>query len=136
MKSFLFHSFVGICFGAFVMVMVCFGIIGFGGAAELDSDLFVKNGLANMFCGWFFSVSGLIFVKEEWSLMKRTILHFFTVTFLYFVLSFVVGWIPFTIPGFLIGIGLFLLLYFMIWVSFYLYFYMEMKKLNQSMAER
>ncbi|WP_185819473.1 hypothetical protein [Salibacterium salarium] len=42
MKSFLFHSFVGICFGAFVMVMTCFGIIGLGGAETLDSDIFVK----------------------------------------------------------------------------------------------
>ncbi|RSL35285.1 DUF3021 domain-containing protein [Salibacterium salarium] len=89
-----------------------------------------------MFCGWFFSVSGLIFVKEQWSLVKRTVIHFFTVTFLYFMLSFVVGWIPFTIHGFFIEIGLFLLLYLVIWISFYLYFYFEMKKLNEAMAQR
>jgi hypothetical protein len=31
MKTLLFRSFVGICFGAFVMVLTCFGVVAFGG---------------------------------------------------------------------------------------------------------
>ncbi|MFZ4451449.1 DUF3021 domain-containing protein [Salibacterium aidingense] len=136
MKTLLFYSYTGISFGAFISVMVYFGMIGFGGYTELDGGRFVVNSLGNMFCGWFFSVGALIFAKEDWSLVTRTILHFFTVTILYFVLSFVVGWIPFTISGFLVAAALFLLLYIVIWMSFYVYFYYEMKKLNEAMETR
>ncbi|MBT2616479.1 MULTISPECIES: hypothetical protein [unclassified Bacillus (in: firmicutes)] len=31
MKTLLFRSFVGICFGALVMVLTCFGVVAFGG---------------------------------------------------------------------------------------------------------
>ncbi|MDO7486154.1 hypothetical protein Q5O89_10495 [Peribacillus frigoritolerans] len=41
MKTLLFRSFVGISFGALVMVLTCFGVIVFGEVPALDSEIFV-----------------------------------------------------------------------------------------------
>ncbi|MGY4688688.1 DUF3021 domain-containing protein [Salibacterium sp. K-3] len=136
MKTFLYQSFIGICFGALVSIFIHYGFIFFGGVEELDAGSFVTNSLGSMFCGWFFSVGALIFAKEDMSLAGRTVIHFITVTTLYFVLSFVIGWIPFTIPGFMIGMGMFLVIYLVIWLSFFIYFYNEMKKLNKALTDR
>ncbi|SFO92592.1 DUF3021 domain-containing protein [Salibacterium halotolerans] len=136
MKTIVYQSFLGICFGALVSILIHYGVILFGGVENIESGRFVLDSLGSMFCGWFFSTGGLIFAKENWSLTKRTIVHFITVTMLYFVLSFLIGWIPFTIWGFLIGMGLFLIIYTVIWFCFFVYFYYEMRKLNEALADR
>ncbi|SIR08315.1 Protein of unknown function [Peribacillus simplex] len=136
MKTLLFRSFVGICFGALVMVLTCFGVIAFGEAASLDSGIFVKNAIGCILCGWFFSTATLFFENENWSLLSQTILHFLTVSILYFLLSFFVGWIPFSLKGFAIGIGIFIPFYMIIWTIFYLYFRFQMKILNDGLDKR
>ncbi|MFD2705820.1 DUF3021 domain-containing protein [Salibacterium lacus] len=136
MKTLVFQSFVGICFGALVSILIYYGVIFFGGIEELDAGRFVTDSLGSMFCGWFFSVGGLIFAKESWSLTKRTGIHFVTMTMLYFVLAVVIGWIPFTIWGLVIGMALYLVLYAVIWICFFVYFYNEMRKLNEALADR
>ncbi|WP_445670472.1 DUF3021 domain-containing protein [Peribacillus sp. FSL K6-1552] len=83
MKTLLFRSFVGICFGALVMVLTCFGVIGFGDVTSLDSGIFVKNAIGCLLCGWFFSTATILFEIEKWSLLSQTILHFLTVSILY-----------------------------------------------------
>ncbi|WP_285768401.1 DUF3021 domain-containing protein [Peribacillus sp. SI8-4] len=136
MKTLLVRSFVGICFGALVMVLTCFGFIGFGGVHELDSELFVKNAIGCLLCGWFFSTATILFEIEKWSLIFQTILHFLTVTILYFLLSFFVGWIPFTFKGLMTGIAIFLPFYGVVWIIFYLYFRYQVKVLNDGLDKR
>ncbi|UZD47720.1 DUF3021 domain-containing protein [Peribacillus frigoritolerans] len=135
MKTLLFRSFVGICFGALVMVLTCFGVIAFGGGS-LDSGIFVKNAIGCILCGWFFSTATIFFENEKWSLLSQTILHFLTVSILYFLLSFFVGWIPFSLKGLAIGIGIFIPFYMIIWTAFYLYFRFQVKILNEGIDKR
>lgn len=132
-KKLIFHSFVGICFGALVAVLTYIGVYVFGGIESFAAPLFVKNAVASIFCGWFFSVGGLIFTFEHWSLGKRTGVHFLTVTSLYFILAIGVGWFPMTFIGLLIGVLFFLVMYGIIWLGCYLYFYYQAKKLNDSL---
>ncbi|MCK1981193.1 MULTISPECIES: DUF3021 domain-containing protein [Peribacillus] len=136
MKTLLFRSFVGICFGALVMVLTCFGVIAFGEVTALDSGIFVKNAIGCILCGWFFSTATIFFENEKWSLLFQTILHFFTVSILYFLLSFFVGWIPFSLKGLAIGIGIFIPFYLIIWTVFYLYFRFQVKILNDGLDKR
>lgn len=131
MKTFLIRSLGGICFGALVSVLICFGIIGFGDVEQLDSGLFVTNTIGCLLCGWFFSVAALIFEVERWSLLLQTVVHFVIVSILYFILSFNIGWIPYSTNRLILGIGAFLLMYAIIWTIFYLYFRRQAKLLNE-----
>ncbi|KRG14875.1 DUF3021 domain-containing protein [Lederbergia galactosidilytica] len=132
MKKFLFQSVMGILFGAFMAVLLT-NIIYFKGADLLDGQLFLKNSLACLFCGWFFSVTPLFFEIKSLKLPLQTALHFVSVAILYFILSFSVGWIPFNLKSALLFAGLFLLIYACIWIGFYLYFRNEAKKLNDDL---
>ncbi|MCK1993260.1 DUF3021 domain-containing protein [Peribacillus muralis] len=136
MKTLLFRSFVGICFGALVMVLTCFGVIGFGEITALDSEMFVKNAIGCLLCGWFFSTATILFEIEKWSLLFQTTMHFLTVSILYFLLSFFVGWISFSMKGLVIGILIFIPFYVTIWTIFYLYFRFQMKILNDGLDKR
>lgn len=117
------------------MVLTCLGVIAFGGGS-LDSGIFVKNAIGCILCGWFFSTATIIFENEKWSLLSQTILHFLTVSILYFLLSFFVGWIPFSLKGLAIGIGIFIPFYMIIWTAFYLYFRFQVKILNEGIDKR
>ncbi|WP_057914880.1 DUF3021 domain-containing protein [Peribacillus muralis] len=136
MKTLLFSSFVGICFGALVMVLTCFGVIGFGEITALDSEMFVKNAIGCLLCGWFFSTATILFEIEKWSLLFQTTMHFLTVSILYFLLSFFVGWISFSMKGLVTGILIFIPFYVTIWTIFYLYFRFQMKILNDGLDKR
>ncbi|MFS0614679.1 DUF3021 domain-containing protein [Lederbergia ruris] len=134
MKKFLFQSIIGILFGAFIAVLIT-NIIYFKGSDLLDGQLFLKNSLACLFCGWFFSVTPLLFEIKTLKLPQQTGLHFVSVAILYFILSFSIGWIPFTLKSVLLFAGLFLLIYTGIWIGFYFYFRNEAKKLNDDLLK-
>ncbi|MCM3742378.1 DUF3021 domain-containing protein [Oceanobacillus luteolus] len=132
MKRFLFQSFIGILFGAFMMVLIT-NIIYLNGSTLLDGELFLKNSLACIFCGWFFAVTPLIFEIKSLKLVQQTALHFISAVILFFILSLNVGWIPFNLTSILLFAGLFLFIYVGIWIGFYLYFRNEAKKLNDDL---
>lgn len=130
MKTFLFRSMIGIFYGAFIAIVFTNLFIFFGDDVMLDGQLFMKNSLAAIFCGWFFTVSPLYFEMNQLKLWQQTGLHFFTVSILYFILAFVVKWIPFNLKSFSVVLIVFLAFYLVIWLAFYLYFKNQAKKLN------
>jgi len=135
MKTFLIRSILGIFFGAFLTLVVMFTIIYFGEMESLNSNLFVKNSLGMIFCGWFFTVSPLYFENKNMKLPQQTALHFTTIVLLYFVLAFGIEWIPFTVKSALLNLALFLIVYLIIWISFYLHFKKEADKLNAELND-
>lgn len=134
MKRFLFQSMIGIFFGAFLAVIIT-NIVYLTGSAELDGEAFLKNSIAFIACGWFFSVTPLFFEIESLRLPAQTALHFVTVAILYIVLSVGIGWIPFQVGSLLLFIGLFIVIYALIWIGFYFYFKNEAKKLNDDLMK-
>ncbi|EGQ26861.1 DUF3021 domain-containing protein [Mammaliicoccus sciuri] len=135
MNSFLFRSMIGIFFGGFLAVVITSLAIYASDLETLKADVFVKNALGTIFCGWFFSVTPLYFENESWSLLKQTLYHFITVLILYFITAFGIGWFTFTAKSFLTFTGLFLGLYIASWIGFYLYYANEAKKLNEELKE-
>ena len=101
----------------------------------MDGQLFLKNSLGSIFCGWFFTVRPLYFENTNLRLSQQTALHFMTVVVLYFILAFGIGWVPFTMKSFLLALGLFIVSYSIFWTSFYLYFRNQAKKLNAELNE-
>ena len=135
MKVFLFRSMIGIFFGAFIAVILTNSLVYFGSQEVLDGELFMKNSLGSIFCGWFFTVGPLYFENTNLRLSQQTGLHFITVVVLYFILAFGIGWVPFTVKSFLLALGLFVMTYLIFWTSFYLYFRNQAKKLNAELQE-
>ena len=135
MKIFLFRSMIGIFFGAFIFVMVTNSIVYFGEKEALDGQMFLKNSLGTIFCGWFFTVSPLYFENSNLRLAQQTGLHFVTIFVLYFILAFAIGWVPFTMNSFLLMLGIFIICYLIFWISFYLYFRKQARKLNAELQE-
>lgn len=135
MKTFLIRSILGIFFGAFLAVLVTFAFIYFGKNEVMNSDIFVKNTLAVMINGWFFTVSPLYFENENLKLYQQTALHFGTVILFYFILAFGIGWIPFTAQSALLNLALFIFVYLIIWLGFYLYYRNQAKQLNAELDE-
>ncbi len=135
MKTFLYRSVIGIFFGAFLAVIMTNSIVLFSGKEMLDGQLFLKNSLGSIFCGWFFTVTPLFFENASLRLSQQTALHFVSVVILYFILAFGIGWVPFTMNSFLLSLGLFIVCYSVFWISFYLYFTKQAKKLNAELQE-
>lgn len=135
MKTFWIRSVLGIFFGSFLTIMTIFAVIYFGKHETLNSEILVTNALGTMFCGWFFSVTPLLFDNEKLTLPVQTVLHFLSVSILYFIIAFVVGWVPFSMKGFLGMLGIFVLLYACIWSAFYIYFKNQAKKLNEELKD-
>ena len=129
MKNFLIRSIMGIFFGSFLSIIMTYTVV-LSGQETLDSGLFLKNSLGTILCGWFFTASTLYFENHKWTLRRQTAMHFATVTVLYFVLAFGIGWFPFTVPSFLLMLAVFLIFYVLFWTAFYLYFKNQAKKLN------
>ena len=130
MKTFLIRSIIGIFFGAFIAVIVTNSVVYFGNQDVLDGQIFMKNSLGSIFCGWFFTVSPLYFENTRLRLSQQTALHFATVVVAYFILAFGIGWIPFTLKSFLVMFAMFISIYLVFWTAFYLYFRKQAQKLN------
>lgn len=133
MKAFLVRSVAGILLGAFLTIVTVFGLVLIGGQETLDGALLIKNALGMMLAGWFFSVSSLYFEIETFELPMQTTLHFITVTALYFILAFGIGWFPVDTKSVLTAIAIFLAVYAVIWISFYFYFKNQSRKLNEEL---
>ena len=129
MKTFLFRSMIGIFFGAFLSVILTNALV-LSGKELLDGQLFFKNSLGSIFCGWLFTVTPLYYENLKFSLVQATALHFATVFIAYFILAFGIGWIPVSFRSFLIALVIFLVTYALNWLAFYLYFRIQAKKLN------
>ncbi|MGN7386341.1 DUF3021 domain-containing protein [Sporosarcina sp. SAFN-015] len=135
MKTFAIRSILGIFFGSFLTLVVLFFVIYAGNNETLNSSILVKNAVGTVFCGWFFTVTPLFFENEKLTLPVQTIFHFICVSVLYFIVAFVIGWVPFTAIGFLSILSLFIVIYAIIWTAFYLYFKKQATALNEELKE-
>ena len=135
MKTFLQRSLIGIFFGGFLAVVFTNSMVWFGDATVINGELFVKNSLGAIFCGWFFTVTPLYFESKKLNLTQQTLLHFLTVIVLYFILALGIGWIPFTVKGIFSMLAMFLVFYGIFWVAFYLYFKNQAKILNEDLRK-
>src|SRR5690554_2616719 len=99
---------------------------------EVPVSIIWKNMLGSMIMGLCFGGASFIFDLEEWSPLKRTILHFFISIFVWIPLAMWIGWVPLKISSILIGIGTFILTYVVFWYVFYLYFKRIEEEMNHT----
>lgn len=133
MKSFLLRSLIGIGVGAILMVISTMSIVLIGNESTLDGELYVKNAIGSLLCGWFFAVAAMIFEIKRLVLWQQTLIHFILIIVLYFIFANWIGWVPYHEGIFLTMILVFMIIYVMMWLSFYLYFKRQATKMNENL---
>ena len=88
--------------------------------------------LASMTIGVYFGLSSFIYMGNEWSYMKRTIVHFSVSILFYYVIAFSVGWVQFGFWPIIGSLLAFIVTYSLFGTGYYLYY----KKLEVSLNEQ
>lgn len=94
--------------------------------------LLVYLGTANI-VGLIFSLASFVFEKEEWSILKQTMIHFIILLGTFLPIAIWIGWVPNHLVPILICIGSFIVVYFMIWLTMTIYWKKKIEDLNNEL---
>ncbi|BCC49747.1 DUF3021 domain-containing protein [Bacillus cereus] len=83
--------------------------------------------------GLIFSFASFIFEKEEWSILKQTMIHFIVLLGTFLPTAIWIGWVPNRFGPILVCIGSFIVIYFIIWLMMTLYWKRKIEKLNHQL---
>lgn len=79
------------------------------------------------------TLAGKIFVKEDWSIFKMTITHFFTIFVFFLPLSILGGWYPLNAGAIISFIIIFIIIYILIWAVLLTINMFRIKKINKEL---
>ena len=91
--------------------------------------------LASILLGIYFGVASLIFEHDDWSPLKKTVIHFCLSVIIYFTIALTVGWIPLTVWPIVFSLLVFVLIYVIFWYGFNLYYKSIANSLNESLKK-
>ncbi|EJS74892.1 DUF3021 domain-containing protein [Bacillus cereus] len=83
--------------------------------------------------GLIFSFASFIFEKEEWSILKQTMIHFIVLLGTFLPTAIWIGWVPNRFGPIFVCIGSFTVIYFIIWFVMTLYWKRKIEKLNHQL---
>ncbi|MGI6781941.1 MAG: DUF3021 domain-containing protein [Acholeplasmataceae bacterium] len=86
--------------------------------------------------GLVFTFADIIWKKNEWSLLKRTIIFYFVTVIPTILAGTFLRWFKFNIVSLLIFIGIFTVIFVIIWVIIYLLIRKEIKTINAKLSEK
>src|SRR5690625_1763166 len=76
----------------------------------------------SIFLGIYFAIAAFIFTVEEWSPLKKTMIHFLLSLTVYFIVAFTLGWVPVTFLAIFISMLIFFLIYILFLFVFTLFY--------------
>lgn len=79
--------------------------------------------------------ASVIWEKDDWSILKQTVLHCIIVSVVSLPIAYFMHWMPHNVWGVLIYFSTFFLIYFIIWLSQYLVMKKKIQSLNSRMKE-
>ena len=91
-----------------------------------------KSSFAAFILGVYFGLASFIFDKEMWSPLKKTVVHFSFSIIVYYVIAFVVGWIPVHLKAIGLSFIIFSATYSLYWYGYWLYY----KRVEVAMNEQ
>lgn len=108
--------------------------IGYANGMETieTKTLLIHLVVANII-GIIFSVASFVFEREEWSLLKQTIIHFIILLGTFLPAAIWMGWIPNHVSSILICVGIFIIVYFIIWFVMTIYWKKKIESLNHQL---
>ncbi|MFJ8530505.1 DUF3021 domain-containing protein [Bacillus sp. NPDC094106] len=83
--------------------------------------------------GLIFSFASFVFEKEEWSILKQTMIHFIILLGTFLPIAIWIGWVPNHLVPILICIGSFIVVYFIIWLTMTIYWKKKIEDLNNEL---
>lgn len=83
--------------------------------------------------GLILSFASFIFEKEEWSILKQTMIHFIVLIGTFLPTAIWIGWVPNRFGPILVCIGSFIVIYFIIWFMMMLYWKRKIERLNHQL---
>ncbi len=135
----LFYSFnLGIAIGVFISLFInvvlktsYFSIPTPVLVGKLGSNLAALISLLGFgFIGIFSNLSGFVFNKEEWSLLKATIIHFILLQILLLVIGYIFGWLSYYVT---LVLPISFTVYIIIWLVSFFYYKSEVSKLKSKL---
>ncbi|MEN1936926.1 DUF3021 domain-containing protein [Paenibacillus sp. 102] len=122
--------------GMAMAMMYSLLFLGIGYANGMDvlqtKTLLTHLAIANI-VGLIFSFASFVFEREEWGILKQTIIHFIILLGTFLPIAIWVGWVPAQIGTIFIFIGSFILIYFIIWCIMAMYWKNKIKELNKQL---
>ncbi|MDM5190797.1 DUF3021 domain-containing protein [Bacillus sp. DX4.1] len=110
--------------------------LGIGYANGMDvlqtKTLLIHLVTANI-VGLIFSFASFVFEKEEWNILKQTIIHFIILLGTFLPVSIWIGWVPVRIGPILICVGSFIIIYLIIWFAMTTYWKKKIEGLNNQL---
>lgn len=134
-------AFAAIVYCDFVAIFISFAIgngnfypvsRGFTRFCSTQTGAFLFQFITMFIFGAICGVSSLIFEKENWSLLKRTVIHFLILTSSFTIVAFLGGWVNKTIWGILSPLSFFVI-YGIVWIVIYMKTKKQVKDLNKSL---
>lgn len=149
MKKYVFRTLVGIAFGIAITQIIALIVSLFIGNGnfylfnpvmervyETSLNAALVQLLSSSLYGGVFGVSTFVFTKDNWSLVKQTVVHFIIITCTCLLCGWLSFWYPHRISGILIAIGECVVTYFIIWFYFYSSYKKSVSKINELTAEK
>lgn len=103
------------------------------GVETVETKILIMYLVTANIVGLIFSFASFIFEKEEWSILKQTMIHFIVLLGTFLPTAIWVGWVPNRFGPILICIGIFIVIYFIIWCMMTLYWKRKIEKLNHQL---
>ncbi len=138
-KKIFHNALLGLSIGCTVFTLfgILFDILN-GGSFELTDWSYTRMALGGMVVGMGYSIPTFVYSDERFSLLTASLIHLGCGSILMLLVSFLVGWIPFSLgPGAvaLVILGM-LAVVFIIWGGYLLYYKKEAEAINEKIKEK
>ncbi|MDM5236800.1 DUF3021 domain-containing protein [Bacillus cereus] len=125
---------IAIGLGMAMIYSLLFLWIGYANGMEtVETKTLITYLVTANIVGLIFSFASFIFEKEEWSILKQTMIHFIVLLGTFLPTAIWIGWVPNRFGPILVCIGSFIMIYFIIWFVMTLYWKRKIEKLNHQL---
>ncbi|ARJ24781.1 DUF3021 domain-containing protein [Bacillus sp. ISL-8] len=125
-----------IAFGLGMAMIYCLLFLWIGyvkGMETVETKTLITYLVTANIVGLIFSFASFIFEKEEWSILKQTMINFIILLGSFLPTAIWIGWVPNRFGPILVCIGIFIVSYFIIWFMMTLYWKRKIEKLNHQL---
>src|SRR5699024_8573209 len=110
----------GVAWGGFITVVALTVLVLTETEAPVTKVWLHMGG--RLFLGTYFGLAGFIFIVDRWRPLMNTIIHFILSLSIYFIVAFLLGWVPTTWIAIVSSTVIFIIVYLLFWLGFYLYY--------------
>lgn len=100
-----------------------------------ELNAMVLQSICSLLYGAAWSGAAAIWEKEDWSLLRQTILHLILCSAATFPIAYFMRWIPHNITGFTLYFSIFFGIYLFIWFSQYFTIKKRIRQINEKVRE-